>query len=147
MPWQARPAEEVLAAALRDGAPRVIDHLAALVFLHPRLRPALLVAHAEVYGVRQRLGWLLALARHYAEYEHEGRGEPSSAALRDERLGEWLMTRRSALDWDGFGHSVPEDQRRLLPPFFRRWKVDYDRSPVDLVAMIQQTLERARGRS
>ncbi len=143
MPWFARPAEQVIVEALRAGDPRVVDRLAALFFLHPRLRAPLLAAHAEVSGVRQRLGWLVAVARHFTEYEHEGRAEPATGALRDRRLEAWLEEARPSLAWDGIGH--PAADRASLPPFSRRWKIDYDRRPADLVAAILQTLDRFRG--
>ncbi len=146
MPWAVRRPEEVLVAALRDPAPRVIDRLAALFLLHAEMQPALLAAHAEVLAVRQRLGWLIAVARHFCEYEHEGRSEPRTPALRDGRLDRWLEANRDSLEWDGLGSPAAPSEREGLPPFSRRWKICYDRRAAVLVANVLETLRSARGR-
>ncbi len=141
MPWVARPPEEVVVDALAEGDPRVIDRLAALLLLYQEMEPAVLIAHAEVQQVRQRLGWLLSLARHVADTESRvGMGK----VLRDARLAEWLERARPALDWDGFGRSATD--RSSLPPFFRRWKVDYDRQFDVLAQLTLETIEHGRRR-
>jgi transcriptional regulator with XRE-family HTH domain len=137
--WAVRGVEEVLVSALVTPDPRVIDRLAALFFLHPSMRPDLLWGHADAHRVQQRLGWLIDVAR---EIVAHGR-EHSTDALRDPRPERLVAERRDRWSWDSLGS--PAENRAGLGPIWQRWRVDYDRRFVSLVACVVEVLEHARG--
>ena len=128
--WTVRPVEETIVEALASPDPRVVDRLAALFFLHPRMRPGVLWGFAESRGVQRRLGWLVDVAR---EVVAHGRGSGTDV-LNGSRPEGWSAEERERWDWDSLGR--PAADRATLGPVWKRWKIDYDRRLVDLIAAI-----------
>jgi hypothetical protein len=137
--WAVREVEEVIITALTAPDPRVIERLPALFFLHPMMRPAVLWGYAADRGVEQRLGWLIDVALEIVEH---GRGQMTDV-LREPRLEQLFEANRATWPWDGLGS--PCSDRTMLEPIWKRWRIDYDRRFVQILAVVLQTLEVAHG--
>lgn len=102
------------------------------------MKPDLLWAHAAARRVEQRLGWTIDVGR---EIVTHGR-ERLTDVKRDPRLERQIGENGDRWPWDSMGH--PADDRASLGPIWKRWRIEYDQSFVNLTAVILQTLEAAR---
>lgn len=129
--WAVRSPEDLLTAALQDPDPRIVDQLPALLLARDDLSGVLAVAYAQERGVGRRLGWIADVAR---ALHRLGLGRHTQG-LEDIRLEPGSYD-----DWDGLGH--PAAARDALPPAWKRWRVDYDRSIPALAEIVRPMLER-----
>lgn len=115
--WVLRDAEEVLVSALTLADPRIIDRIPALFFLQPEMSPPLLKGHARALKVERRLGWVCAVAEALV---------PSGVGFETPVLRGLDLEPDLEAPWDSLG--VPTADRTNLPPFSKRWRIDYDQT-------------------
>jgi transcriptional regulator with XRE-family HTH domain len=128
--WAVRGPEELLAAALRDPDPRIVDQLPGLLLVRDDLSGILAIAHARDKGVERRLGWIADVAR---ALHRLGLGRWTRA------LDEFDLEPRAQDRWDSLGH--PAARREDLGPAWKRWKVDYDRDIAGFAKSVLPVIE------
>lgn len=119
---ESRQLEEVIPQVLRIGTARLVEALPALLLKH-EFQTAELLAHADRYAVRRRVGWISEIASWVSARVSTNWIAPSAhRRLENVCKAAWERTE----DWDVVGRrsSVsPEYAKAEVPPISRRWKV------------------------